>query len=62
MERATQSAFVYTHEWSRHDLVMWDNRCVLHRARAYDPTGVRDMRRITVAGDEMTAEQLVSAA
>ncbi|MDD9902100.1 MAG: TauD/TfdA family dioxygenase [Rhodospirillaceae bacterium] len=62
MERATQRAFVYVHEWSRHDLVMWDNRCVLHRARAYDPTVVRDMRRTTVAGDEMTAEQLNSAA
>lgn len=62
MERATQREFVYVHKWSRHDLVMWDNRCVLHRARSYDPGVVRDMRRTTVAGDEMTAKQVVSAA
>lgn len=62
MERATNREFVYVHEWSRHDLVMWDNRCVLHRARSYDPGVVRDMRRTTVAGDEVTAEQIESAA
>ena len=58
MEFATQRQFVYAHEWTPDDLVMWDNRCVLHRARSYDAGAVRDMRRTTVAGDEMTVKQV----
>jgi alpha-ketoglutarate-dependent 2,4-dichlorophenoxyacetate dioxygenase len=50
-EHATQRAFVYAHQWRPNDLVMWDNRCTMHRARRYDPAQVRDMRRTTVAGD-----------
>ncbi len=57
MEHATQRRFVYAHRWQPFDLVMWDNRCTMHRARRYDSTQVRDMRRTTVAGTEMTAEQ-----
>jgi len=57
VDYATQEQFVYTHDWRQWDLVMWDNRCVLHRACGYDPTKVRDMRRTTVAGDEMTIPQ-----
>lgn len=57
MEHATQRAFVYSHVWQKNDLIMWDNRCTMHRACAFDETQVRDMRRTTVAGDEMTAEQ-----
>ncbi|HJU19796.1 MAG TPA: TauD/TfdA family dioxygenase [Stellaceae bacterium] len=34
LEQATQRRFVYTHRWSVGDLVMWDNRCLLHRALA----------------------------
>ena len=49
--------FVYTHKWRVGDLLMWDNRCTMHRVRAFDETKVRDMRRTTVAGSEMTAEQ-----
>ncbi len=49
-EIATQPAFVYRHVWQPFDLVMWDNRCTMHRARRYDATQVRDMRRTTVAG------------
>jgi alpha-ketoglutarate-dependent 2,4-dichlorophenoxyacetate dioxygenase len=49
-EQCTQPAFVYTHRWQPFDLVMWDNRCTMHRARRYDSTQVRDMRRTTVAG------------
>ena len=56
-EHATQRCFVYTHQWRPFDLVMWDNRCTMHRARRYDPTQVRDMRRTTVAGTAMTAAQ-----
>jgi alpha-ketoglutarate-dependent 2,4-dichlorophenoxyacetate dioxygenase len=48
-EHATQSQFVYTHSWTVGDLVMWDNRCTMHRARVYDETQVRDMHRTTVS-------------
>ena len=36
-EHATQRQFVYAHDWRPHDLVMWDNRVTMHRARRYDP-------------------------
>jgi alpha-ketoglutarate-dependent 2,4-dichlorophenoxyacetate dioxygenase len=56
-EHATQRCFVYTHQWQQYDLVMWDNRCTMHRVRSFDESQVRDMRRTTVAGSEMTVEQ-----
>jgi alpha-ketoglutarate-dependent 2,4-dichlorophenoxyacetate dioxygenase len=56
-EHATQSEFVYSHAWRRFDLVMWDNRTTLHRARRFDRNEVRDVRRTTLAGDEMTINQ-----
>jgi alpha-ketoglutarate-dependent 2,4-dichlorophenoxyacetate dioxygenase len=62
MEHAAQRQFVYAHRWRPFDLVMWDNRCTMHRARRYDSTQVRDMRRTTVAGTEMTADQRLLAA
>ncbi len=61
-EHATQRKFVYAHQWRPFDLVMWDNRCTMHRVRRYDSTQVRDMRRTTVAGTVMTAEQESRAA
>jgi alpha-ketoglutarate-dependent 2,4-dichlorophenoxyacetate dioxygenase len=57
MEHATQQQFVYSHKWRQWDLVMWDNRQVMHRVRRFDDTKVRDMRRTTVAGEVMTASQ-----
>ena len=48
LEHATQRQFVYRHEWKPGDLVMWDNRAVLHRGRRYDLAQRRDMRRSTV--------------
>ena len=57
-EHATQRQFVYAHEWKQWDLVMWDNRVTMHRARRYDHTQRRDMHRTTVACEEPTvAEQ-----
>ncbi len=53
-EMATQPEFVYRHVWQPFDLVMWDNRCTMHRARRYDSGTVRDMRRTTVAGNAPT--------
>jgi len=35
-EHATQREFVYRHIWRKHDLVIWDNRCTMHRGRSYD--------------------------
>ena len=49
MEHVTQRAFVYRHEWRVGDLVMWDNRCTLHRGRGFDLDAIRDVRRTTVA-------------
>ncbi len=56
-EHATQPKFVYVHKWTLHDLVMWDNRQVMHRVRRYDESQPRDMRRTTVAGDAPTVAQ-----
>jgi alpha-ketoglutarate-dependent 2,4-dichlorophenoxyacetate dioxygenase len=58
-EHATQEQFVYSHQWTQHDLVMWDNRTTMHRVRRYDDLGtVRDLRRTTTRGDGPTAEQV----
>jgi alpha-ketoglutarate-dependent 2,4-dichlorophenoxyacetate dioxygenase len=56
-EHATQRKFVYAHEWRLGDLVMWDNRAMMHRARRYDPAEVRELHRTTVADDRPTLEQ-----
>lgn len=51
MEHATQREFVYAHEWRVNDLVMWDNRTVMHRARRYrDLEEKRDLRRTSLKG------------
>jgi alpha-ketoglutarate-dependent 2,4-dichlorophenoxyacetate dioxygenase len=57
-EHATQREFVYAHSWRPHDLVMWDNRTTMHRARRFDRNEVRDMRRTTLAGDVAIVEQV----
>jgi alpha-ketoglutarate-dependent 2,4-dichlorophenoxyacetate dioxygenase len=56
-EHATQPRFVYAHTWRQWDLVMWDNRQLMHRVTRFDDTQVRDMRRTTVAGDGLTVAQ-----
>jgi len=61
-EHATQPQFVYSHQWRPFDLVMWDNRCTMHRVRRYDASQVRDMRRTTVAGTAPTVAQKSMAA
>ena len=57
-EHATQPKFVYVHHWRVGDLVMWDNRQMMHRVRRYDESQPRDMRRTTVAGTAATTEQV----
>jgi alpha-ketoglutarate-dependent 2,4-dichlorophenoxyacetate dioxygenase len=62
VEHATQREFVYAHVWRQHDLVMWDNRQTMHRARRYKETSeVRDMRRTTIEGDGPTVAQAAVA-
>jgi alpha-ketoglutarate-dependent 2,4-dichlorophenoxyacetate dioxygenase len=56
-EHATQREFVYTHKWRVNDLVMWDNRQTMHRARPFPVEEPRDMRRTTLAGDGPTVAQ-----
>jgi alpha-ketoglutarate-dependent 2,4-dichlorophenoxyacetate dioxygenase len=57
-EHATQRAFVYRHVWSVGDLVVWDNRCTMHRGRRYDDQRYpRDMRRVTLQDVAPTLEQ-----
>ena len=58
MERATQREFVHRHSWRVGDLVIWDNRCTMHRGRPYDDkTQVRDLRRVTTIDIASTVEQ-----
>jgi alpha-ketoglutarate-dependent 2,4-dichlorophenoxyacetate dioxygenase len=55
---ATQRQFVYTHRWRLHDLVMWDDRCTMHRGTDYDDLRFqRDMQRATVSDIANTCEQ-----
>jgi alpha-ketoglutarate-dependent 2,4-dichlorophenoxyacetate dioxygenase len=61
MEHATQRQFVYTHRWQVGDLLMWDNRCTMHRARPYDETKVRDMHRTTVSDGRPTVDDAMDA-
>ena len=53
-EHATQRQFVHAHEWQIGDLVIWDNRQTMHRARPFPDEQPRDMRRTTLAGDGPT--------
>ena len=52
LARSTAPERVYRHQWAVGDMVIWDNRGVLHRACPYDPSSPRDMHRTTLAGDE----------
>ena len=49
MQFATQPRFVYAHRWQVGDMVIWDNRCTMHRATPFeDNVHIRDLRRTTV--------------
>jgi alpha-ketoglutarate-dependent 2,4-dichlorophenoxyacetate dioxygenase len=55
---ATEPRFVYQHRWSVGDLVMWDDRCTMHRGRPYDDTRYRrDMHRTTVSDELNSVER-----
>ena len=53
--RSTPPERVYRHEWTVGDLVIWDNRGVLHRALPYAEMSARDMHRTTIKGNEPVA-------
>src|SRR3954451_1841642 len=57
IEHATRRDFVYRHEWREGDLVIWDNRCSMHRGRAFDEREVRDLRRVTTRDISSTLDQ-----
>ncbi len=59
IEHATQRQFVHAHTWRVGDLVMWDNRRTMHRARPFPVHEPRDMRRTTLVGDGPTVAQAV---
>src|SRR5262245_6151506 len=55
---ATQRQFVYPHRWRVHDLVIWDNRCTMHRGSEFDDLRwKRDMHRATVSDVANSCEQ-----
>ena len=58
IEHATQRQFVYAHRWRVGDLVMWDDRCTMHRGTAFDDLRFRrDVQRATVSDVANTCEQ-----
>lgn len=54
---ATQRQFVYSHSWRVGDVVIWDNRCTMHRGRPHDELKPRDLRRATTLDTSSTLEQ-----
>ncbi len=56
-EHATQRERTHAHVWQPHDLVIWDNRITMHRARPFPPGQVRDMRRTTITDEVPTLAQ-----
>jgi alpha-ketoglutarate-dependent 2,4-dichlorophenoxyacetate dioxygenase len=54
---ATEPRFVYRHEWRIGDLVIWDNRCTMHRGRPHDETKARDLRRATTLDSGSTMSE-----
>jgi alpha-ketoglutarate-dependent 2,4-dichlorophenoxyacetate dioxygenase len=56
-EHATQPRFVHRHRWRAGDLVVWDNRCTMHRGRPFDETQRRDLRRLTTQDVASTLDQ-----
>ncbi len=58
IEFATERRFVYRHVWRPGDLVIWDNRCTMHRGRPFDERETRDLRRATTRDVASTLDQV----
>jgi alpha-ketoglutarate-dependent 2,4-dichlorophenoxyacetate dioxygenase len=56
-EHATQRERVFVHKWKLHDMIMWDNRVVMHRGRRYPADQPRDIRRTTTMDSAPTLQQ-----
>jgi alpha-ketoglutarate-dependent 2,4-dichlorophenoxyacetate dioxygenase len=54
---ATRPEFVYSHQWRVGDLVIWDNRCTMHRGRPHDDRYPRDLRRATTLDISSTLDE-----
>jgi taurine dioxygenase len=54
-KHATQPAFAWTHRWRVGDLVLWDNRCTMHRRDSFDASTTRIMHRTQVKGEPVLA-------
>ena len=58
LERATEANQIYEHTWAPGDVVIWDNRCLLHRGAGYDADKYRRrMRQTRVKGTGSTCEE-----
>jgi alpha-ketoglutarate-dependent taurine dioxygenase len=57
-EFACQPPRVYRHAWAVGDVALWDNRCLLHRARPYDTSELRVLWHVRVAGDPVSERAL----
>jgi taurine dioxygenase len=49
-----QPQFIYEHRWTKGDLVIWDNRCMLHARGDFNANELRKLRRVTVKGDRIS--------
>jgi taurine dioxygenase len=58
---ATQPEFTFRQVWQVGDLMMWDNRCTLHRRDAFDPNARRLMHRTQIKGDWLTSKSAAAA-
>jgi len=56
-EHATQRQFVYSHNWAVGDMVIWDNRCTMHRGRPHEEMQPRDLRRATTLDTGSTLDE-----
>ena len=54
LDTACQPPRIYTQKWVPGDLLIWDNRCILHRARPYDTSQIRILQGTRIAGDPAT--------
>lgn len=61
IEHITQRERVYSHCWRPNDVVMWDNRSVLHRGRRFDMTERREMRRVSTKDDSSSLGEVEDA-
>ena len=58
LARTITPEIIYRHEWQNGDLILWDNRCTLHRATEYDELNARrDLQRTTVSDEINSVER-----